>query len=367
MFAIPMLLLSSCGETVKDEIADVIIISQDNVAFSKNGGAATIGVACPSEWHSAALEDSWITTEDADGKVIITVSANYTGDSRKGTVTLASATCSREIKISQSWMGTLLSLDINGPEEMELDSEGDSFKFSVETSDEWTVKSDASWLTVIEDGKIVSVNAASNDGAHRNAVITVTASAGDSSESKEIKISQISRDENVYFKMLGRFGLYAERWYYGGNAIDAPGIGTYCTIEQKEYGKTFTIKDLFVTGTECEASYDKETKQMALTLGNLCMTRDQSTLSSQTYWYYYLVQQNFDDKKFESGIIYGTMGTATDGVKDNCDAILLSGFDEEYGTLGLIVKIMPGGSYAMLGDTYYADGKMYLVRADKSE
>ncbi len=369
MLALPLLVLSACSETTKEEIADVLVISQDNVAFPMEGGTATISVACPSEWHSAVSwyssesGSSWITVTDGEDNVTITVSANETGDSRKASVTLESATGKKEITVSQSWIGSVLSLNVNCPENMELDSEGDNFMFSVETNDEWNVKSDASWLTLSTDDKLVKVSAAINDGAHREATITVTASAAGDSQSKEIKISQISRDENPYFQMLGRFGLYAERWYYGGNAINAPGIGTYCTIEQKEYGKTFTIKNLFVEGTEYEASYDKETKQMVLTLGSLCLTRTFET--SQTY-YYYLVQPSITNRNFETGILYGTLGTATDGIEDNCQAILLDGFDEAYGSLGLIVRVGLSQNMAMLSDVYYADGKMYLVRPSQN-
>ena len=371
MFAIPLLVLSACGETTKEEIADVLLISQDNVVFPMEGGTATISVACPTQWHSFVSSYSsesgsaWITTTDSDGKVTITVTANGTGDSRKALVTLASGTDTKEIKVSQSWSGAVLSLKINGPENMELDSEGDNFMFSVETNDEWNVKSDASWLTVSTEGKLVKVNAAANEGAHRDATITVTASATGNSQSKEIKISQISREENPYFQMLGSFGLYAERWYIGGNAINVPGIGSYCTIEQKEYGKTFTIKDLFVEGTEYEASYDKETKKMVLTLGSLCLTR--TFEESQQAYYYYLVQPNITERTFETGILYGTVGTATDGTSDNCQAILLDGFDEAYGSLGLIVRVGASQNMAMLSDVYYADGKMYFVRAEKGE
>ena len=370
MIAIPLLVLSACGETTKEEIADVLLISQDNVAFPMEGGTATISVACPSQWYSSVSSYSsesgsaWITTTDSDGKVTITVTANGTGDSRKALVTLASGTDTKEIKVSQSWSGAMLSLKINGPENMELDSEGDNFMFSVETNDEWNVKSDASWLTVSTEGKLVKVNAAANEGAHRDATITVTASATGNSQSKEIKISQISREENPYFQMLGSFGLYAERWYIGGNAINVPGIGSYCTIEQKEYGKTFTIKDLFVEGTEYEASYDKETKKMVLTLGSLCLTR---TFEQSDTYYYYMVQPNITERKFETGILYGTVGTATDGTSDNCQAILLDGFDEAYGSLGLIVRVGASQNMAMLSDVHYADGKMYFVRAEKGE
>ena len=363
MFAIPLLVLSACGETTKEEIADVLLISQDNVAFPKEGGTATISVACPSQWHSTASDQSWITATDNDGNVTITVTANETGDSRKASVILESATTQKEIKVSQSWSGAVLSLKINGPENMELDSEGEDFMFSVETNDAWDVKSDASWLTVNKNGNLVNVSAAVNDGAHRDATVTVTASVAGDTQSKEIKVSQISREENPYFQMLGSYGLYAERWYYGGNAINVPGIGSYCTIEQKEYGKTFTIKNLFVEGTEYEASYDKETKRMVLTLGSLCLTK--TLVQSQQTYYYYMVQPNIMERKFETGIIYGTVGTATDGKSENCQAILLDGFDEAYGSLGLIVRIGTGSNMAMLSDVYYADGKMYFVRAEK--
>ena len=273
MFAIPLLVLSACGETTKEEIADVLLISQDNVAFPKEGGTATISVACPSQWHSIVSDGTWITATDGEGKVTITVTANETGDSRKTSVTLESATDRKEIKVSQSWSGAVLTLKVNGPENVELDSEGDSFKFSVETNAEWKVESSAAWLTTSSEENLVSVTAAANSEAHRDAAVTITATVGGKSEIKEIKVSQISREENPYFQMLGSYGLYAERWYYGGNAINVPGIGSYCTIEQKEYGKTFTIKNLFVEGTEYEASYDKETKRMVLTLGSLCLTK----------------------------------------------------------------------------------------------
>ena len=83
MFAIPLLVLSACGETTKEEIADVLLISQDNVAFPKEGGTATISVACPSQWHSIVSDGTWITATDGEGKVTITVTANETGDSKK--------------------------------------------------------------------------------------------------------------------------------------------------------------------------------------------------------------------------------------------------------------------------------------------
>lgn len=365
VFAIPLLVISACSKITREETADVLLISQDEVAFPKEGGSATISVACPSEWHSTVSDKSWITAGDDGDCVTITVSANESGSVRNGTVILESGSGKTEITVSQSWSGAALSLKISGEEELELDSEGEEFIFTVETNDKWEVSSAADWLAIETDGNLVKVSAAANGGERRDAKITVTASAGGEEMSREIKLSQISRGENPYFQMLGDFGLYAERWHYGGNVVDLPGIGTYCTIEQKEYGKTFTIRNLFVDGTEYEASYDKETKRMVLTLGSLCLSKEIASLTSTQYWYYYLVQ--LTEGKYETGIIYGTAGTASDGTSDNCPAILLSGFDEAYGILGLIVKIMPAGSTNMLGDVWYADGKMYFVKTEKTD
>ena len=363
MFAIPLLVISGCGEETKEEIADVLLISQDEVAFPMEGGTSTISVACPSQWHSTVSDQSWITATEGDGNVMITVTANETGDSRKATVTLESATTKKEIKVSQSWSGAVLSLKINGPESMELDSEGDSFMFSVETNDKWDVKSDASWLTVSTEGKLVKVNAAANEGAHRDATITVTASAAGDSQSKEIKISQISREENTYYNMLGYFGLSAENWYLGNESIGRSGIGSFCTIEEKEYGKSFIIKDLFVAGTEIGATYDQDSKQMVIDLGGLCRTVDVS--ATETY-YYYLVQTDQVNRKFASSTIRGTLGTGYNEIaKEDRTSIKLGGFMEGYNSLGLIVRTNSG--YALLSDVFYANGEMYLVKADKTQ
>lgn len=364
MLALPLLALSACSETTKEKIADVLIISQDNVAFPMEGGTATISVACPSEWHSAVSDPSWITATDNEGNVSITVKANTTADSRKGTVTLESADRTKEIKVSQSWVGGTLSLAINGPESMELDSEGEGFTFSVEANTDWEAATDASWLTLDVKGSVVNVEASANDGEHREATITVSASSADKTESKTIKVSQISRGENAYYNMLGYYGLYAERWYYNSNTLEYPGTGTHCTVEQKEYGKSFIIKDLFVDGTEIGATYDPETKRMVIVLGGLCL----SVAGQSATRYYFMVQTNMTARTFTSGAIYGTIGTGySDESKTDRPAIRLSGFDASYGSLGLIGRDVPGNNgYAMFGDVYYAGGEMYLVKADKA-
>ena len=43
MLALPLLALSACSEETKEEIADILIISQDKVAFPKEGGVTGQG------------------------------------------------------------------------------------------------------------------------------------------------------------------------------------------------------------------------------------------------------------------------------------------------------------------------------------
>lgn len=75
-FALP--LYSGCGEVAKDEVADVVLVSQDAVAFAENGGTATISVACPSDW-SGDCPESWLKLEQSHESLVMTAEPNVTG------------------------------------------------------------------------------------------------------------------------------------------------------------------------------------------------------------------------------------------------------------------------------------------------
>ncbi|MFR8224926.1 MAG: BACON domain-containing protein [Alistipes shahii] len=141
---------------------------------------------------------------------------------------------------------------------------------------QWSVTSDADWVSVESDpvSGTVRVGAPRNPDAHRNATLTVRATKGSATESCKVTVSQISREENPYYQMLGYYGLHAENWYYGREPIGVSGTGTFCTVEEKEYRKSFYIKNLFLTGTVVEATYDKNTQTMSIELGRLCYTRE---------------------------------------------------------------------------------------------
>lgn len=138
------------------------------------------------------------------------------------------------------------------------------------------------------------------------------------------------------------------------------GTGTFCTVEEKEYRKSFYIKNLFLTGTVVEATYDKNSQTMSIELGRLCYTREISPTVSR---FHYLYSINMQGGGFHNGMLTGRLG---EGYNDDADetrkAILLNGFESPYTTLGIIGY--QEQQWLSFGDLYYATGTMYLVDWD---
>lgn len=363
-FALP--LYSGCGEVAKDEVANVVLVSQDAVAFAENGGTATISVACPSDW-SGDCPESWLKLEQSHESLVMTAEPNVTGKKRVASVLLTNGASSKEIKVTQAWSSELVQLYANSPESVKMDSEGDVFTFSVSSNSEWTITQSDSWLSVEPDraSGLVKVSAAVNGGDTRTSSLVIKAGTAESEKAVTINITQISREENPYLRMLGYFGLYAENWYYQRQPLGNAGTASHCTIEQDVYGKSFKIKDLFRQGTEIIAGYDKEKEVMTIDLGRACLTLEES--ATLTY-VFFPVAINFagDGGGFSTTMLTGTNGKGySDETGTERDAIHLNGMPSGYSSFGLVVYT--GSSYAVDGGSYYADGKMYFVKADRPQ
>lgn len=350
-----------CSDETKEEVADVINLSQSSVAFATEGGSAEISVACPSQWEAACTE-TWITLQPGEQSLTVTATENPTAEVRETVITVHSASDEKTITVRQAFADEPVILGTSVEEALEFDSEGESFTFRVETNGTWSAASNADWLTVTDhpESSTVELAAARNTDTHRTAEVTITATRGDQTESCTVAVEQISRDENPYYRLLGSYGLYAENWYYGGQLLGAPGTGTFCTIEEKEYRKSVLIKDLFLDGTEIEATYDKHTRQLTILIGTVCKTQE---ISSSVIRFYYPMTINMNEGSFYGGTLTGTWGEGYNDVTDTtCPAILLSGFHEGYPAFGLIGY--QSQQYVHFSDLYYAYGKMYLVRMD---
>lgn len=353
---------SGCDDKTKEEIADVIVLSRSSVAFAMEGGTTTISVACPSQWE-ASCPDSWVTLHPGEGSLTISADGNVTSDVRNSKITVKSAQDEHKISVHQAYSHGTVILSTTVPDEVEFDSEGESYIFSVVTNGEWEATGDSPWIAVEcnRDNGSVTLTAVPNPEGHRTAKITVSSTNGKETKTREVAVSQISHAENPYYKLLGYYGLHAENWYYGGSPVGVSGTGTFCTVEQKEYRKSVYIKDLFVDGTVVEATYDKQTGELTIELGSKCL---QVNISASVIRAYYLMMINMNTGSFSGGSFKGKPG---EGYNDTADemrkAIHLSGLGGSYQTLGMIGY--QSQQYVSFSDVYYATGTMYLVEWDK--
>lgn len=353
---------AGCNDETREEVADVINLSKSSVVFASEGGSIDIGVACPSRWV-ASCADVWISLHPDEQTLTVTVGENRSSEVRETLITLRSVSDEKTITVRQAYTDDPVLIDTSVVEPLEFDSEGESFTFRVETNGVWNASSSAEWLTVSCDSKnnTVHLSASKNNDSHRTAEVTITSTRNDDTKSCVVAVEQISRDENPYYRLLGRYGLHAENWYYGGQLLGVSGTGTFCTVEEKEYRKSVYIKDLFTSGTVIEATYDKQTEQLTIVIGSICKMVQ---ISTNVVRYYYPMSINMNESSFYGGTLTGTYGLAYNDITEmeNCPAILLSGFHSGYPTFGLIGY--QSQQYVHFIDLYYATGTMYLARMD---
>lgn len=360
--ALVLLASGGCDDKNSEEVLDVIVLSRSSVAFAENSGSTTVSVATPSDWTASCPED-WVTLTPEKGVLTIAVKDNVTDEVRTAKIAVKTASDMQEIAVRQAFSQKSVLLTTTATEEISLDSEGESALFGVVTNGRWSVTSNADWITLVSDpaAGTVRVEAPRNPDARRTATLTLRSTRGSASKSCEVTVSQISREENAYYRMLGYYGLHAQNWYYASQPIGVDGTGTFCTIEEKEYRKSFYIKDLFIKGTVIEAAYDKETQTMSIELGTKsCLTRE---ISSTVARFHYLRFLDMTANGFHTGMVTGTLGEGYNDVADQTrKAILLSGFDAPYTSLGIIA--LQSQQWISFSDVYYASGTMYLVDWD---
>jgi len=348
----------------RTEIADVIVLTRTEVAFSQTGGDAIIGVGSLSTWTANCTED-WVKVTPSTNAVAIHVSANESSQKRTAKVQLSAGEATPQVLtvIQSANMGVAI---INAPESLELDSEVDSVYFSVDATCAWTVASGADWLIAEKDEKtgVVKIKSVPNEGADdRSTTVTVNKVNG---ESSSIAVNQISRAHNPYFNFIGEYGLYAQDWYYGGQAIGASGVGTSCTIEANEYGKSFIIKDLFHEGTVNDAIYDKKEGTLSILTGKACQTID---AADGSFTIFYLAEPDFAGSSFETNNVVCKLGTGYDEENDpeHTKEVkileVIRGLDGR--SFGLVGYFSAGQKYGYFSDLYYASGEMYFVDRTK--
>lgn len=169
-----------------------------------------------------------------------------------------------------------MSLSVSA-EDYSFDSEGGTYTFTVESNYEWSVDSDSEWLSVEMEGNHVTVSAGQNTTEDRkNASVIVSAGGGELAESITVNFSQGTRAENPYYRLIGQWEISSSKWYYSPNgSLNATDVvnpdptlyNLIFDIEEKEYGKSYMMRNFLYPDTALEVRFDRETGNIIIPFG----------------------------------------------------------------------------------------------------
>lgn len=274
--------LNSCKEA-EPTILYHLSISEHGAAFDMAGGTMTIQVLPFPEtevWEASYdVQEDWFTFEAGSNALTVTAEPNYDTETRTGAIVITSPEGHfgpYQISVMQE-AGLALEFATTAAD-YSFDSEGGEVTYTVSSNYDWTLEYDADWLTVFHypDLEQMVIECRPNESEEsRSAILTMSAGHGAQEEIHEIVISQGTRAENPYFKLLGQWEITAAKWYYSPNGslnnLDyAPNQTDYYLIfdmEQGEYGKTLMMRDFLYPDTELEVRYDKETGNIVIPFG----------------------------------------------------------------------------------------------------
>lgn len=109
-----------------------------------------VAVATPSDWK-VSCPDDWVTLASEEGLLTISAASNTTDNVRNSKITVETAGDKQEIAVHQAFSWETVLLSTTASEEISLDSEGESVLFTVVSNGQWSVTSDADWVSVESD------------------------------------------------------------------------------------------------------------------------------------------------------------------------------------------------------------------------
>ena len=277
MMVISAWVIVSCAET---PVEYQLILSENGAAFAAEGGEREISVLpFPDgvEWVAECSEEhSWFTIEVYDDAFKVTAGANQSHDARSAGIILSNPEGLFEdvvFPVSQEGADERI-FAVSAPESYSFDSEGGEYVFTVRSSSDWTVETESAWLKAEADAErsVVVLSAGQNAGAESLTAV-VTVKAGENVFS--MAVSQGTRAENPYLRLLGKWEITAAKWYYSPNgslnSLDYnPNQSDYYLIfdlVEDKYGETFIMKDFLYPGTSLQVKFDKETGGIRIPFG----------------------------------------------------------------------------------------------------
>lgn len=283
MIVVMASMLFGCQEA-RMTIFPKLSLSENSAAFGVDGGEVSIDVIAYPEsepWTADYAEGSeeWFTFSIKANALVVCAEPNYSTSPRSSVIILSSPDAnfkSYELKILQEPAEELVFS--TSASDYSFDSEGGSYTFTVDSNYPWEVSSDADWLSVNMNRTkgLVTVSADPNTSDKGlSAILSVTAAQGPLEKVVQFVVTQGTRDENPYLKLLGQWEITASKWYYSPNgslnSLDYnPSPSEYYLIfdlEQGEYGKTYVMKNFLYPDTSLEVRYDKDTGNIVIPFG----------------------------------------------------------------------------------------------------
>ena len=210
------------GEGLKAEVSilqsasDQLAVNKEELAFDTAGGVLSFTVQSNVSWSVKGDGQTWYGINKTGGKntdeVTVTVEANESYYAREAVLTIVSGELSASVKLSQAEKAApaVTKTTVN------VAAKGGSYDVEVPAGYEYTVSSDADWVTVEKsDGRITVVVAKNMAAEERSA--KVTANITEDIVFAEISVNQ-AKMEAAFAPKPGE--LLIEEVYFTGSLIE---------------------------------------------------------------------------------------------------------------------------------------------------
>ncbi|MCD8207986.1 MAG: BACON domain-containing protein [Bacteroidales bacterium] len=359
LFACAMIVfLGGCTDEVTETVYVDFSLSRYSVVFPVSGGTNTVSVVTDDSW-SANTNAEWLTLNVDGSTLYITAEANTeTATVRQAEVTVTtSSSGSESISVRQEPVDSP-DLSLNYAGLSSIDSEGGEVVISVVSNYDWTaavVENIEGWeLTADASLGTVTLTAGVNNGDPLTGTIRVTAGEGNFSTYQDVEVSQDSHANNGYFKYLGNWDVYADKWYYNDEYLES-GVYDNCSIAELNYSaRQYTMADFCYDGLTFDGfEYYPETGKIILPMGYLCGY----IFMSGYYWYIYLVTIGIEDGIFSS--YFSITGT----LSEDGQTIELSDFDSQCPCLGFVGYNTSYYYFSLMSNMTYPISPMHFSRS----
>lgn len=264
-------ILTGCKE-LEATVVYQLTLSENSVVFDMGGATKSIEVLpFPDNepWEAVCEEpQDWFEFEQEQNSLKVTAQPNHSLETRSASLTLISPQSRFESYQISIWQESAQPVQFSTTAaDHAFDSEGGDYIFTVTSNYDWSVLSSADWASVNVDkasGK-VTVSAQPNESETANeAILTISAAEGGLEEIVQVQLTQGTRADNPYYKLMGQWEIVASKWYYSPNgSLNSleynPNQTDYYLIfdiEEGEYGKTLIMRDFLYPDTCLEVRYE---------------------------------------------------------------------------------------------------------------